>query len=266
VHVVNATEIFLGKLKVEFDDRTLPFMRYGDRMPVPPSAVPVVSPLSPWGMLLNDGIGDCTIAAQCHQEQSWRAQLGIDLPFTDPEALDAYETLTHYDPSKTDAQGNNPTDTGASCLAALRQWRSKGISGHKIHAYAAIDVHDVIQAQQCIWGFGGMYLGLDMPVSAQAQVQNNQLWDVVTGAGQASSPGSWGGHCVCVVGYDQIGPYAISWGGIYQMSWRFFSAYCDEAYAVIGKDQLDQQKETVLHWDWKQLEADLTSLKEAAAV
>lgn len=42
----------------------------------------------------------------------------------------------------------------------------------------------------------GVELGLNLPLSAQDQIQAGKPWEVVTGA--KSKPNSWGGHYVYV--------------------------------------------------------------------
>ena len=77
----------------------------------------------------------------------------------------------------------------------------------------------------------GVGLGLWLPLSAQREFEAAKPWAIVSGPG--STPGSWGGHYVYVTGYTTLGPTCVTWGRKQRMSWRFFSKYCDEAYAVI---------------------------------
>jgi hypothetical protein len=45
-----------------------------------------------------------------------------------------------------------------------------------------------------------------------------------------------GGHCVMVAGFDADWLYVISWGEVIRVSWDFWDAYCEEAWAVISED------------------------------
>ena len=36
------------------------------------------------------------------------------------------------------------------------------------------------------------------------------------------APGSWGGHAVDVVGYDDAGLTVVSWGALLRASWDFW--------------------------------------------
>ena len=84
--------------------------------------------------------------------------------------------------------------------------------------------------RRAIFADVGAGLGLELPKSAQAQIQTGQPWDVVSGPG--SAPGSWGGHYVHVPGYTPLGPVCVTWGRKQQMTWAWFGKYCDEAYAI----------------------------------
>ena len=76
--------------------------------------------------------------------------------------------------------------------------------------------------------FGGVYVGLQLPNSAQDQ----DVWDVADGS--AAIPGSWGGHAVNVISYDPCGVNLITWGARKRASWEFLGMYCDEAYALLS--------------------------------
>jgi len=38
------------------------------------------------------------------------------------------------------------------------------------------------------------------------------------------------------VGYDARNLYVVTWGALKSMSWQFYGAYMDEAYAVLSAD------------------------------
>ena len=59
----------------------------------------------------------------------------------------------------------------------------------------ASPVHDHELVQTAAWLFGGLYIGLQMPLSAQKQV----IWDWTGSLAGPARPGSWGGHAVDVV-------------------------------------------------------------------
>ena len=109
--------------------------------------------------------------------------------------------------------------------------------------------------------FGNCYVGLMMPLSAQTQ----SIWSVPPGGPVGhGAPGSWGGHAVPVVAYDPEGLTVVTWGALKRMTWGFWAAYCDEAYAILSPDYLEQKggKSVVpAGFDLQQLQEDLADLK-----
>jgi hypothetical protein len=97
--------------------------------------------------------------------------------------------------------------------------------------------------RRAIFADVGMGLGLQLPKSAQKQVQTGQPWTVTTGPD--ARPGSWGGHYVYVSGYTPSGPVCVTWGRKQQMTWAWLDKYCDEAYAIF--DAKDSFKKTIIN-------------------
>ena len=60
---------------------------------------------------------------------------------------------------------------------------------------------NIVEIRQSIALFGGVYIGLALPLTAQ----NQDVWDVVPNGGANAEEGSWGGHCVYVPKYDTVG-------------------------------------------------------------
>ena len=56
------------------------------------------------------------------------------------------------------------------------------------------------------------------------------------GAVGKAAPNPANGHCIPAVGYDARNLYVITWGEVKPMSWPFYEAYADEAYAVLSRD------------------------------
>jgi len=104
--------------------------------------------------------------------------------------------------------------------------------------------------------FGGVYIGLALPVTAQSQ----DVWDVVPKGGVNARKGSWGGHCVFVPKYDAHGFTCITWGGLKTMTVAFWKKYCDEAHTLFGHDWLTD-KGSPAGFDQTQLQADLKAIK-----
>jgi hypothetical protein len=104
--------------------------------------------------------------------------------------------------------------------------------------------------------FGGVYIGLSLPVTAQSQ----DVWDLTSLSDPNAEPGSWGGHCVFVVGYDADGFTCITWGALKKMTNAFWVNYCDEAYALFGADWINTGGQAPSGFDAAQLTADLAAI------
>jgi len=108
----------------------------------------------------------------------------------------------------------------------------------------------------------GCSIGLQLPISAQAQVENHQPWPVPPGGTTGDGkPGSWGGHPVPVLAYDVRGIACVTWGALQQMTWSFREAYCEEAYAIVSSDDRTRKKTTPQGFNLGQLQADFKDLQ-----
>jgi hypothetical protein len=183
-----------------------------------------------YGMMGNDTLGDCTEAAKGHAIQIWSLNLGRMVTVPDSIVLSAYESECGYVP------GQPATDQGGVELDVLNDWRKSGFGGHKLLAYVATSPGDVMHIQQAIWLFGGAYIGVALPLTAQAQTE----WALVPDDGSGgAAPNSWGGHAVWCFGYDSIGVSFITWGKRMRMQWPFWATYTDESYSLISQDWLN---------------------------
>lgn len=229
-------------------------------LPPAPQEVAWQSNVHDWGMMLNDQLGDCTCAGAGHLIQSWSAAVKPEFVPADADILQAYKAVSGYN-------GNANTDNGAVELDVLKYWKGTGIALHQIAGFASLDPQNDEHTRQAIWLFGGIYIGLALPQSAQDQIE----WDVSDGFWQSikhvftpaldPTPGSWGGHAVPVLGYDSTGLTCITWGEPLKMTWAFYHKYCDEAYAVLSPDWL--QKDSLLSpcgFKLDQLKLDLAGI------
>ena len=53
----------------------------------------------------------------------------------------------------------------------------------------------------------------------------------------------------------------VTWGALQVMTWSFWEAYCDEAYAILSADYINGQKQAPQGFNLQQLQADLADLK-----
>ncbi len=245
----------LGKTAVQHDARTLQLAAYTGGLPTPPAALDWTKPnarwpgvpATAWGPMGNLTIGDCAIASAAHLIQLWTADEGTPIVLSDKQVLDAYSAITGYDPARPE------TDQGSVAIVVLKYWRRHGIAGHKITGFAQLEPSNTNHVKDTIECFGGAYIGLLLPKSAQRQT----TWSVV--AGFDGEPGSWGGHAVPAIGYDHRYVYFVSWGKIMRMTWGFWLKYCDEAYAVQAPEWTARGT-MPLGFDSQALEADLKAL------
>jgi hypothetical protein len=223
----------LGKLPVRMDVRTLRLARYVDRtqLPAPPTQLDLTAPVAAWPMYDNDRIGDCTIAAAGHMIEAWTAAArGRAVEVSEQAVLRAFDAVKLVDP--------RTGEEGAVVLDVLRYWRASGVDGHHIGAFAGVSIHDEVLVRTGAYLFGGVYIGLALPLTAQEQV----VWDWTGSLTGPAKPGSWGGHAVDVAGYDADGLTVVTWGSPKRMTWSFWERYVDEAYCLISPDFLSGGK------------------------
>ncbi|MBS2021467.1 MAG: hypothetical protein JST92_03600 [Deltaproteobacteria bacterium] len=243
----------LGKLAARHDARTLMLAHYTTpKLAPPPESVDWSKKAKAWPGYWNDTLADCTVAAAAHQIEAWTSQSGKAVTLDDKPVLKAYEDVSGWNP-KT---GKN-ADAGAVVLDVLKYWRRTGIGGHKIVGFTAIEPGNHAHVKQSVALFGGCYLGLLLPASAKGQ----KMWTLTPGGKHGpGAPGSWGGHAVNVVGYDREALTVVSWGALLRMTWTFWDAYCDEAYALVSRDFIGKGTKAPSGLDLKQMINDLGGL------
>jgi hypothetical protein len=239
----------LGRKAVKTDSRTPRLARYfTSALPAPPPSQDWSKGITAWGMLMNDTLGDCTIAGVGHAVQVFSANAGTEASVTDAEALQYYEQWDGYDP------GDPSTDQGGVELDVLTNWKNQGFAGHELSAFAAVTPISTVHVRQAIALCGGVYIGVELPISAQGQ----EVWDLVGGPDGAA--GSWGGHCVFVCGYDAIGVTCITWGALLKMTWAFWNAYVDECFALISPCFIAENGEAPNGFNLAQLLQDVAQI------
>jgi hypothetical protein len=251
--MVDHSQMKLGKRPPRHDPRTLQLANYLklEALPAIPAAVDWSKKVATWPMMANDKIGDCTCAAAGHFIEEWTTIAGHVFIPPDSAIVGAYAAITGYDPET----GKN--DNGAQEIDVLNYWRQTGIASHQIAAFAALEPGNHEHVNASTYLFGGCYIGLALPVSAQKQT----VWSVPPGGPQGpGAPGSWGGHAVPVVAFDRIGLTVVTWGALKRMTWGFWNTYCDEAYAALSEDWLDPKKVAPNGFDLNALKQDLDAV------
>jgi hypothetical protein len=252
----DVTQLRLGRKAIKTDSRTLRLARYfTPELPAPPPHRNWTRGIKSWGMLGNDTLGDCTCAAVSHAVQVLTTNASTEAVVTEAETITAYENWCGYNPA------DPSTDQGGVCLDVLNDWRQQGFAGHALTAFASALPANTQHIQQAINLFGGVYIGLGLPISAQAQTGNGGTWAVVPqDAAGDSTAGSWGGHCVFVCSYDATGLLCITWGALQKMTWGFWNTYVDEAYALISPDWIASSGNAPNGFDLAALESDLVQI------
>lgn len=244
----------LGKLAPKHDMRIPMLAKYTAALPPAPANVNWSGGLTSFGVMRNDTLGDCTCAGVGHAIQVWTRNTGEEITIADSAIIGLYEKFG-YDPS------DPSTDRGAVETDVLNYWLKNPVMGHAIDGYAALQPKDIRDVKDAIWLFGGVYIGLALPLAAQGQ----DVWVVpATGLSDDGAPGSWGGHCVYVVAYDSRGLTCITWGKLQRMSWNFWWAYCDESYGLLSKDWIAKTGKAPSGFDAAALAADMAELRQAA--
>ena len=251
--MVDHCTVKLGRKAVKTDSRTLRLARYlSATLPGPHYARDWTKGIKSWGMMVNDRLGDCTIAACGHAVQIWSLNAGGEITVPDSAILRAYGVWDGY------VDGDPSTDNGGIEIDVLNDWRQQTggcFATTPLLGYASVNVANLKEVRQAIELFGGVYIGISLPITAQGQ----SIWDVVPDDGSGNSaPGSWGGHAVFVPAYNHFKSTfeCITWGMLQTMTYAFWEKYVDESYALLGKNWLTA-KGSPLGFNLAQLQTDL---------
>ena len=207
------------------------------KLPTPPPTREVPNAVYPIDG--NARLGDCTIAGVAHLIEAWNVETGEHDHVPSPGEIEqTYFALT------------GGADSGLNENNVLQTWHTKGLFGSKIAGYAPVNPRNLLQLHQAVAFYGGCYLGIECPVSAQEQFQAGEPW-TYTGAPVE------GGHCVVALGYGPNGGlHCATWGGIAVLEASFLAHYLDEAWCILPR-QMIEAKGDALGLDLKSLEADL---------
>lgn len=227
IHPVTGMPISFGRrpLRHNADSRARMAKLTAALQALPPDFAPTIvdntSGITSWGMMLNDTLGDCTIACPGHMEQAWTAKSGTEITIPDTAILTAYEQFDGY------VAGDPSTDQGGDILTVCQDWQSVGIGGHKIAGFAHVNMTQE-NWQQALYLYGALNTGLNFPQSALAQLGGTLDLDP---SKPPDPPDPTLGHCVALVygGPDLAG--FVSWGAMLWCTWRFVMYYFNECVA-----------------------------------
>lgn len=214
-----------------------------------------------WPMYLNDQLGDCTIAGMGHLFGAMSVYGGHPFAlFNDSVIQSTYSAIGGYVP------GQPNTDQGCAMPDVLKYMSSTGMTDeagktHKVAAWAAFgNPTDATLLSQVLAIFGGVYLGINCPQSAETEFDNHQVWTYVTNSPIA------GGHAIAMHHRkpygSQVGVFDFStWGALQWATLSFISGYVEEAYVVITEDWIRTNGTSMFGLNLKQMLADMTYVK-----
>jgi hypothetical protein len=218
-----------------------------------------------WKMLGNDTVGDCVFAGAAHETRMWGYMGGVHggAWFRDKDVLSDYSALTGYDPSRTDANGNNPTDQGTDMQKAASYRRTVGIVDghgrrHKVSAYLALEPGNIEQHLQALYLFGAVGLGIKFPRVFMRQFNNNMPWTY--------TPDGWdieSGHYIPLVAKRKEWLHTVTWGQIQPMDVEAWKKVSDESVVYLSEEMLVNGKSPEA-FDYAALQADLNALTSVA--
>lgn len=178
-------------------------------------------------MYLNDQLGDCTCAGIGHCIGCWtKYAQGQEVIFPDSVIEGLYSDAAGYVP------GDPSTDNGATLQQILTYVHRHGIGGHYVDAFAQIRDTSARGLSTALKLFGSVYVGVNLPQSAEDQFNAGEPWTVVKGSPIA------GGHCITLQGFiaGRDSMRWATWGAFQPSSMAWWQQYQMEAWAVYSKD------------------------------
>jgi hypothetical protein len=215
-----------GRLPAFWPPALKEFTAYCSKLVAPPAVVKakILGPLPIDG---NATYGDCTIAGFAHLIQIWNWLYGHLVKVPSEAAIDAeYFKLT------------GGADAGLVEAIVLATAKKVGLFGERIGLYAPIKTSNREAIKQAVAFYGGAYLGIMCPESAQRQFGEGKPW---TYEGETTQDG----HCVVAIGYNAQGLECATWGGVALLTWGFLDHYLDEVWAVLSRQLIEAGEDTL---------------------
>ena len=211
------------------------------------------------GLMGNDRLGDCTIAALGHAVQLWTENArGAMVTPTDAAVEDAYRAVSGWDGGVGD-----PTDAGAQEQDVLTWATNTGLtlpdgSRTKLNAWVEIDPRIHSDVCEAVLECGLVYIGFSVPSDLPENA--GSVWDMNV----AGDP--IGGHAVIVTGYSNPNNPVydvISWGDRFTMTADFWYRHVDEVYGLFSPLWLKASGRTPWGLDAMTLEALMQAIRQA---
>jgi hypothetical protein len=153
-------------------------------------------------------------------------------------------------------------DTGLVISQFLETWRTTGIFGQTIPAYAPVHVANTTAIKQAVEWFGSCRIGVNLPAAAETQFNaptpsSAMPWWTLTGT--PADDDILGGHNVEIVGFDPQGVILVTWGKLVNATWAWIARYTEEAWVVIPPEFVKRGGDA-RGINLAQLQADLESM------
>lgn len=161
---------------------------------------------SPYGMFLNDQLGDCVCADTAHQVMLRTANASSLVIPTDAQVRALYSAVGGY------VDGDPSTDQGCDETTMEQYLQTTGFCGQQSAGNGMIDPGELDHVKWGVQIFGGVRFGITVNQQMEEQFANRQPW---TTPADPNDPNA-GGHDVYAVAYDDAaGVFSvITWGGI----------------------------------------------------
>lgn len=208
----------------------------------------------PYGMYLNDSLGDCVCADTAHEVLLRTANAGSIVIPTNDDVLKLYEAVGGYVP------GNPSTDQGCDETSMEEYVQQTGFCGQKSAGSGMIDPSNLEHLRWGVQLFGCVRIGCIVDQQMESQFESNQQW---TTPADPNDPDA-GGHDMLIFSYDKSAQVfsCFTWGGIAHLSESLVasSAFLDELHASVWPDFITATGSAPNGFDLQQLLADLPAV------
>lgn len=206
-------------------------------------------------VFMNDQLGDCVVAGGYHLVGVWTGNAtGTAFAASDEQIVHDYSAISGY------VVGDSTTDQGCNEQEALKFWTREGFAdGSKLAGWVGVDAGNPEIVRQAYFLFENLFLGIELPDAWLESPQDGDTWDV---AGDANPDN---GHCVVVVGYNDVGVQVCTWGLVITITWAALAKYAShtsggEMYALLSPDEVGPDAVAPNGFDLTCLQSDLAAL------
>lgn len=221
--------MMLGRVRPTSKQRAMA-PRFKDHMVAPPPPAPAGPFSGAIGAAIamngNDRYGNCTFAALANYRAIRAKLVGLGCGTQEAAVIAAYLAFTG---------GQDVGAVETEVLQGAVKGYDFGDEVYQIPVWAAVPLRDKALCESLIAVFGAIYIGMELPVSAQ----NQEIW--TPAKGRDGAPGSWGGHALLRSGwkFDADGKKLVeyvTWGARKFGNEDFDGEYVDEGYVLVDAD------------------------------